>query len=206
MVGMIVILSLIKMTRGDVTALRGTNIMAMGGLFALVITANAFANSSFVRKLRRYRLVELLATTRPADYLVIVVARLPVHAFIMCGMYVAITTFNVHIPFVKVLSNVPLIFFVGALPITPGGLGTSNAALVELLKPFVHGPAISSGAVAAGDLLFSFSLLWLFVNYFMKALTGIVCIRFVSRDLFKPVEGTTKEEAEKCVTPVSENY
>ena len=181
-------------------------VAAVGGLFALVIAANAFANNSFMRRLRRYRLVELLATTRPADYLVIVVARLPVHAFIMCGMYVAITTFNVHVPFMKVLSNVPLIFFIGALPITPGGLGTSNAALVELLKPFVEGQAISSGAVAAGDLLFSFSLLWLFVNYLMKALTGLVCIRFVSRDLFKPVEGTTEEEAERDAAPVSENY
>lgn len=184
---------------------RAFTLAAVGVLLALVIIANASANSAFVMRLRRFRLIDLIATTKPLDYLAILVARLPVHAFIMVGMYVSIMTFSAYIPFIKILSNVPLIFFIGALPITPGGIGASNAALVELLKPFVTGNAISSGSVSPGDLLFAFSLLWMFANYAMKALTGVVCMRLTSRDLFKPVEGTTEDEAEEEAAPVSGN-
>jgi len=180
-------------------------IATVGGLLALAVIANASAGSAFMMRLRRFKLIDLLATTRPTDYMFIAAARLPVHTFIMCGMYVAIMTFNAHIPFIKILSNIPLIFFIGALPITPGGIGASNAALVELMKPFVTGPAIASGKVSAGDLLFAFSLLWMFANYAMKALTGLVCMRFVSRDLFKPVDGTTEDQAEEEAAPVSGN-
>ena len=181
-------------------------IAAIGGLLALVIIANASANSGLVRRLRKYRMIDLISTTRPKDYLVVAAARLPVHVFIMCGMYVAIMTFNAYVPFIKIISNIPLVFFIGALPITPGGLGTSNVALVELFKPFIESPSIASGAIAAGDLLFSFSLMWMFANYVMKALTGVICLRFVSRDLFRPTPGVTEEQAEKKAAHVGGNY
>jgi len=172
-------------------------IAAIGSLLTLVIIANASANSGFVRRLRKYRMIDLISTTRPRDYLAVAIARLPVHVFIMCGMYVAIMTFNAHVPFMKIISNIPLVFFIGALPITPGGLGTSNVALVELFKPFIQSASITSGAITAGDLLFSFSLVWMFANYMMKALTGVVCMRFVSRDLFRPTVEVTEDEAEE---------
>jgi len=123
----------------------------------------------------------------------------------MVGMYLALFTFNARVPFLKVLANIPLVFFIGALPITPGGLGTSNAALVTLFEPFVTGPAIASGAVAAGDLIFSFSLIWLFANYAMKALTGVICLKLVSKDLFKATPEVPEEEAERQAPYVSGN-
>ena len=178
------------------TFVRIFTIAAFAGFAALILLANAAANLGFVKKLRRHRIVELIVTTRPGDYLAVMIARLPVHIFIMCGMYVAMRSFNMEIPFIKVISNIPIIFFIGSLPITPGGLGTSNAALVALLTPFTSGQAISAGLVSAGDLLFSFSLIWVFANYIMKALTGVICLKFVSRDLFKPTPETTEEQAE----------
>ncbi|HPQ80361.1 MAG TPA: lysylphosphatidylglycerol synthase domain-containing protein [bacterium] len=172
-------------------------VAGVGGLVALILVANAAADLSFVKRLRKFKLVDLLATTGISDYAYVAFARLPVHAFIMLGMYVAIWAFDAHVPFLKILANIPIIFFIGSLPITPGGLGTSNAALVELLKPFVEAPAITAGGVSPGDLLFSFSLAWMFSNYVMKAATGSMCLRFVSRELFRPTPETSAPKAEE---------
>jgi hypothetical protein len=139
----------------------------------------------FLEKFRSKDFFSVLQRAGFKDYIAVGLLRLPVHVFIMCGMYLAVQPFNVHIPLVKILSNIPIIFFIGALPISPGGLGTSNAALVELLKPFLTGPAITSGIATAGEMLFSFSLAWMFANYIMKGAIGAVSLKFASRDLFK---------------------
>jgi len=180
-------------------------VAAIGGFCLFLAIANAAANTGFMRKLRRFRLVELVATTRLSDLAYIAAARLPVHAFIMFGMYVAIRAFNAEVAFVKVLANIPLVFFIGALPITPGGMGTSNAALVELFKPEISSSAIASGLVGPGDLLFSFSLVWMFSNMVMKAATGALCLKFVSRDLFRPTGEVTEAAAEEGAAGIGGN-
>lgn len=169
---------------------------AYAGFSTLLVLRRIHARFGVVEKLRRYKLIDLIMNTDLSDYANIFLVRLPVHVFIICGMYLAIVACGLSVPFLKVLANIPLVFFIGSLPITPGGLGTGNAAMVELFKPFVSSPLIESGAASAGDLIFSFSLIWLFANYLMKALIGIVCLKFVSKDLFKPTEGTPEEEAE----------
>lgn len=175
------------------------------GFTAIVLIMNRCSEISLVRRLRKNSLIDLITTTKIISYLKVAIVRLPIHIFIMGGMYVAVSAFGIYIPFLKILANIPIVFFIGSLPITPGGLGTSNAALVELFKPFVSAPAISSGATSAGDLLFSFSLVWLFANYIMKALIGITCIRFISRDLFRPVSKVSEEKAEDIAVSLGGN-
>lgn len=178
--------------------LGGMNIGTFVRIFTLVAYAGfalnlffwraKFIKIGFLEKLRNKDFFSVLSRATFIDYFSIFIYRLPVHTFIMVGMYFAIKPFHASVPFTNVLANIPLIFFIGALPISPGGLGTTNAALVELFKPFVQSGLITSGVVTAGDLLMSFSLAWMFANYIMKALTGAICIKFVSKDLFKPVE------------------
>lgn len=154
----------------------------------------AFGKIGFLEKLRTKDFFSVLSRAGIKDYLKVMAYRLPVHTFIMLGMYLAIKPFNVDVPLIAILSNIPLIFFIGALPISPGGLGASNVALVELLKPFVSSPLITEGKFSAGEILLSFSLLWMFANYIMKALIGVVCLKFVSFDLFKPAEGSKEKK------------
>lgn len=172
---------------------RTFTLLAYAGFFLnWLFWRGTFGNVRFLERLRTRSFFRVLSRAGLKDYLAVGLYRLPVHIFIMCGMYLAIKPFHATVPFVNVLSNIPLIFFIGALPISPGGIGASNAALVELLKPFVTSPNIIAGTVSAGDLLFSFSLVWMFANYLMKALTGVICLRFVSKDLFRaaPKEGS----------------
>jgi len=165
-------------------------------LFALnlLFWRGAFGNIKFLEKFRTKDFFSVLSRARLRDYVVVGLYRLPVHIFIMVGMYIAIKPFNATVPFVNVLSNIPIIFFIGVLPISPGGIGASNVALVELLKPFITSPLIAQGIATAGDLLLSFSLVWMLANYIMKAVTGVICLKFVSKDLFKT--GGEKKEGQ----------
>lgn len=174
-------------------------VLAYAGFFLnWLFWRGTFGRIKFLEKFRTKDFFSVLSRAGIKDYLAVGLWRLPVHIFIMFGMYVAIKPFNASVPFVNVLANIPLIFFIGSLPISPGGIGMSNAALVELLKPFVSSPNISAGITTAGDLLFSFSLVWMFANYLMKALTGVICLQFVSKDLFKP-DAFEKEEDKMAV-------
>ena len=120
-------------------------------------------------------------------------------------MYVVVKTFSCHIPFTKILSNIPLVFFIGTLPITPGGLGTTNAAMVELLKGYLTGPIFANGAVTPAELLFSASLLWMFGNYLLKIITGSVLMAFVSKKLFEPTPNEPEEVVEKEAVHIGGN-
>jgi len=130
------------------------------------------------------------------DYIRVGVMRIPIHFTIIISLYIVVMTFGCHIPFTKILSNIPLVFFIGTLPITPGGLGTTNAAMVELLKGYLTGPIFANGQVTPAELLFSASLLWLFGNYLLKVLTGTVFMSFVSKKLFTPTPNEPEEAVE----------
>lgn len=119
------------------------------------------------------------------DYGWVALIRTPIHVLIIISMYVVIHTFGVGIPFVKILGTIPLVFFIGTIPITPGGLGTTNAAMVELLSPSLHGHPIEAGLVSAADLMFAATLVWVFANYFMKAISGIFFFNRVTKSLLQ---------------------
>ena len=155
--------------------------------------------NSFIEKQRRHPALRVFAETGVKDYLLLGIMRIPIHLTIIISMYIILKTFNVSIPFTKVLGNVPIVFFIGTLPITPGGLGTTNAGMVELLYRYVSGPIFESGQITPQELIFAATLLWMFVNYLLKAVIGTISMRTASRHLFdlpsKPTEVKLEKEA-----------
>lgn len=147
-----------------------------------------FGKFRFSEKLKKKKIIEMVSQMKIADYFSVAAMRLPVHTFIMAGMYFAFRTFSIDIKFVDILANIPIAFFVGSLPITPGGLGTTNAMMVKLFEPLAGGPLIMNNIVSAGTLILSFSLVWMLANSLLKAVTSMICLKFVSKDLFKPVD------------------
>jgi len=83
---------------------------------------------------------------------------------------------------------------VGTVPITPGGLGTTNYVIVELLSPHVTGAIIEKGIATAQSIIFAMTILWMASNAFLKTMSGLVWMRRVSRDLFKPTESDDADE------------
>jgi len=112
-------------------------------------------------------------------------------------MYVVLKTFGVSIPFTVILGNLPLVFLLGTLPITPGGLGTTNAAMVELLYRHVSGPIFATGQVTPQEMIFTATLLWMFANYMLKIIVGTTLIKKVSTHMFEPTPEEPEEKIEK---------
>ena len=156
--------------------------------------------------LRDRKVFSIFNKARTLDYLRVAVMRTPIHVTIILSMYVVLHTFDAVIPFTKILGNIPLTFLVGTLPITPGGLGTTNAVMVALLSPYLTGPVFASGQVSPKELLFAASLLWMFANYSMKVIVGTFFLRRVHSDLFKPTKDVPEEKAEHEASHLGGNY
>lgn len=160
---------------------------------------------SIIEKLRSRRVFRIFNQALPADYLKTALMRTPIHFTIIVSMYVVMLTFNCHIPFLKILGNVPLVFFIGTLPITPGGLGTTNAAMVELLSPYLTGPIFAAGDISPKDLLFTATILWMFANYSLKAICGTIFLKKVSSALISPTPDIPEEEVEDEASHIGGN-
>ncbi|MBT3182827.1 MAG: flippase-like domain-containing protein [Deltaproteobacteria bacterium] len=151
-----------------------------------------------IEGLRKKEAFHIFENAKLSDYLKTALLRMPIHITIILSMYVLFWTFTVEISLVRILGNVPVVFLIGTLPITPGGLGTANAAMVELLSPYISSPIFSDGLITPKEMLFAATLLWMFSNYLLKICTGTVLLKCTSKGLFKPTEELSEEKAEEA--------
>ncbi len=158
-----------------------------------------------LEKLRKKKVFHIFDRATVKDYVVTALQRTPIHFTIIISMYVVLRTFDAYIPFTKILGNIPIVFLIGTLPITPGGLGTTNALMVELLNKYLTGPIFQNGKITPQEILFTASLLWMFANYLLKVVVGFFFLRKVSRDLFRPTEEVPEEVAEEEAAPMGGN-
>lgn len=152
------------------------------------------ANLKIVSKIKSRSMFNIFNKARIGDYIRTAVMRIPIHFMIITSVYIILLTFNVSIPFTKILGNIPIVFFIGALPITPGGLGTTNLATAELLSPYISSSIFAEGKVSPYDLIIAMTLLWEFANYLLKFLVGLLFLSRASSDLFKPADDDVSEE------------
>lgn len=143
--------------------------------------------------LRKKDIFRLFKEAHWLDYLKLAALRIPIHVSLILFMYIVLWTFNVFVPFTQILGNMPLVFLIGTVPITPGGLGTANAVIVELLKPHLTSPLFDQGLVTPAELLLAASILWMFANYILKVLFGVICLKMVSKDLFQAAPKTEEK-------------
>jgi uncharacterized membrane protein YbhN (UPF0104 family) len=123
--------------------------------------------------------------SRIADYRRAALYRLPIHLAIITSMYLLIRIFGANVSYADVLGKIPLVHLVSTIPIVPGGLGSIQFALVELLKNDITHPMIAAGTVGGGDILLAAVLLWLFVNAIMKVIVGTYYFQKSPYELFK---------------------
>jgi uncharacterized membrane protein YbhN (UPF0104 family) len=132
------------------------------------------------------------------DYLRIALLRFPIHALIITSMWVVLRLFGATLPLHYVLATMPIIFLLGAIPLTPGGLGATQIATVEILKNQISSPAIVQGSLRPEELLFAMSLTWMFTNYFLKAIAGFIYLGSTKRQLFKE-DSESKSQEQKTI-------
>jgi len=106
----------------------------------------------------------------PRRYAQIVALRAPMFFVSLCLHYYAAQAFGFHIPFFRMLTFLPVIFMLAALPVTVAHLGTTQAAWIFFFSPFAPAPRLLAFSLAA-HLVFSFAramlgVVWLPSAYF----------------------------------------
>lgn len=106
----------------------------------------------------------------PANYARVVLLRAPMFVVSLCLHYYAAQAFGIHIPFFQMLTFLPVIFMLAALPVTVAHLGTTQAAWVFFFSQYAPAPRLLAFSLAA-HLVFSFTramlgIAWLPAAYF----------------------------------------
>lgn len=107
-----------------------------------------------------------------ARYLQVVALRAPMFFASLCFHYFAASAFGLHIPFVALLTFLPVIFMLAALPITVAHLGTTQVAWIFFF-----------GAYAPEASLLAFSLAAHATFMTCRALLGLAFVGKAYRDL-----------------------
>jgi uncharacterized membrane protein YbhN (UPF0104 family) len=149
------------------------------GLILLMILAKLDSLGRWLDWLRDRPLFAAFRSAGPADYLQALLLRLPLHLAVNSTLYFVALTFGADIPFLTVITYLPIVLLIGTIPITPGGLGTFQIATVELFKNSIGGEILRRGIITPQELLFLMSLAFQMVNYVLKTVTGVFFFRKV---------------------------
>ena len=125
----------------------------------------------FLKKFFESRLLAPLRQSTFQSYRGIFSLRIGYFLTFVVFFYVAVQAFHMEIPFMALTALVPIIFFLGNLPITPFGLGTIQAAMLYFFKNYS-----SEENILALSILYSVSLLFFRACiglYFLKKITEI---------------------------------
>lgn len=103
---------------------------------------------------------------------------------LIAGHWLAMRLFGIHVPLSVALAQLPVVFLVAAIPISPSGLGTTQAAAITLFTSYASG---ATEAAREASVL-AYSLSFHFAGTAVVAGIGLVCLRLIARDT-PPAEG-----------------
>ena len=89
-----------------------------------------------------------------AGHLRTVLVRIPHLGILMVFTYTSLRAFGVEVPVSHAILYLPMIYFIGVLPIAIMGLGTTQAAMIYFLSSYMPGapPAAAKAAILAASL------------------------------------------------------
>jgi uncharacterized membrane protein YbhN (UPF0104 family) len=133
------------------------------------------------RWLARYALLQPLFDAGVLGTLAATASRVVHLAVLIVAHAMVYRLFGIALPVRAALVLLPIIFLVQAMPIAPAGLGTTQAAAVALLAPYVAGPD-GAGVVVAASIGFQA------VITALMAVVGMVCLRLEEGPAEGPAE------------------
>jgi hypothetical protein len=98
---------------------------------------------------RDWSLARTFRLATPARYGQIVLLRAPMFLVSLCAHYYAAHAFGIYIPFSQMLTFLPVIFMLAALPVTVAHLGTTQAAWVLFFSQYASSPQLLAFSLAA---------------------------------------------------------
>ncbi len=124
------------------------------------------------RGLRHWSIFRTFKIAPVRRYVQVVLMRAPMFFVSLCFHYFAASAFGIHIPFAALLTFLPIIFMLAALPITVAHLGTTQVAWIFFF-----------GAYAPEASLLAFSLAAHATFMACRALLGVAFVSRAYRDL-----------------------
>jgi uncharacterized membrane protein YbhN (UPF0104 family) len=122
-------------------------------------------------------LLHTFHTATPVDYLTIMAWRLPLHLATSTYLYFLALCFGAYFPLSIVVTLLPLTIIIGAIPITPSGLGTVQLAMIYFFGSLVVSDVVTKGSIDSQELIFAMSILFTAGIYILKLVTGAVFFR-----------------------------
>lgn len=108
---------------------------------------------------------------------VAIVGRLPHTAVIVLGHWMAVRVWGIEVPWTAAVTLMPAVVIASVLPISPAGLGTTQAALVYFFS--VYAPGSSADQRSASVL--SFAIVYFVYGVIASVLVGFACTPFAKK-------------------------
>lgn len=122
------------------------------------------------RWLERYSLLAPLFEAGLGGHLRAILARFP-HMLLLAALHWgAFRIWGIAVPPVRGLALNPIVLLIAALPVTPGGLGTTQALQVLFFSPYGSAPAV-----------LAFSLVHHVIGLIVQAAVGLGCLTLLRR-------------------------
>jgi hypothetical protein len=129
------------------------------------------------KTLQRFQVLDPLWQVGVSGHLIAAAGRLP-HLFILVlGHWGALRLWGIALPLDQAVILIPMVMVIAALPITPVGLGTINAAQVIFFSPYARGatPDLRAAVVLA------FSVTYFVLGIFVQIVLGLSSWRWLRR-------------------------
>ena len=162
-------------------------VAAIVGVTALVFAATLLywrqgANFLVLGRVRGWPIFKSFREARLSHYARLAAIRAPFDLLFILNHWFGLIAFGIDVPVIQVLAFIPVISFIGIVPITVAGLGTVQAATVFLFLPY-----------APEARILAFSLVLTVALNGIRALLGVPVFQRVSEDVVRggPPESKT---------------
>lgn len=143
------------------------------GAYVLYLGVVIAAPGVFVRR----QLLSPLFDAGLRGHLLAMLGRLPHFTVIVFGMWTAMRVWGIAVPLGVGLTTVPIVAIAASLPISPSGLGTTQAALVYFFGPYAAGATADDRAAS----VLAFSLVHFVYSVAASVVIGAICARYAKR-------------------------
>jgi len=103
--------------------------------------------------------------------------RLPHIAVMVLAFWVGMRVWGIEVPFATGITVLPAVVIASVIPISPAGLGTTQAAMVFFFRDYAAGATADDRSAA----VLAFSIVYLAYAVVASALVGLVCTPFARR-------------------------
>ena len=106
-----------------------------------------------------------------------ILGRVPHNALIILGHWIAIRAWGIEVPFEVGMTLMPAVAIISVLPISPAGLGTTQAAMVYFFSEFAAGGTVDERQAT----VLAFGIVYFVYGIIASVLVGLVCMPFAKR-------------------------